>query len=180
VYARIIDSAAVALLLMSTNPQPAYAILWTLSGVTFNDGGTASGWFVTDSTGFIQSNYDITTTSTVAAPGFPGFPGFTYTPSSSFIVTASTNASTIDISAIPSDDPADHDIELVFAVPLDGTTDRAQLSKTPPGFETTNLESRGTTAGHAALTIAPEPATLTVLGAGLAALAVARKRREAA
>ena len=75
---------ALSLLLgfLLTVPAQATAINWTLSGVTFDDGGTASGIFSTDSaTGGLLS-YDITTT---AGSVLGGGHYFTGGPSASFV-----------------------------------------------------------------------------------------------
>jgi hypothetical protein len=51
-------------------PANASTIDWTLSGVTFDDGGTASGTFSTDSTSGSVTAFDITTTAGTSLPGF--------------------------------------------------------------------------------------------------------------
>jgi hypothetical protein len=48
----------------------ASTISWTLSGVTFGDGGTASGTFSTDSATGNLLSFDITTTVGTTLPGF--------------------------------------------------------------------------------------------------------------
>ena len=59
----VIGSVALAISVALSAPVQASIIDWTLEGVTFDDGGTASGTFSTDSsTGDIVS-YDITTTA---------------------------------------------------------------------------------------------------------------------
>jgi hypothetical protein len=60
-----IKSLALAVgLLLFALPLPSYAstILWTLDGVTFEDGGTASGTFTTDSTSGAVTSFNIVTT----------------------------------------------------------------------------------------------------------------------
>ncbi len=54
---------AVGLLLFAL-PLPSFAstIVWTLDGVTFEDGGTASGTFATDSTTGAVTSFNIVTT----------------------------------------------------------------------------------------------------------------------
>ncbi|MCP9222831.1 PEPxxWA-CTERM sorting domain-containing protein [Erythrobacter sp. LQ02-29] len=62
--------AATAAALLGTTSAHAAPIVWTLQGVTFTDGGTASGTFSTDSeTGSLLS-FDITTTAASALGGF--------------------------------------------------------------------------------------------------------------
>ena len=65
----LIGSVALAISIAASAPVLASVINWTLEGVTFDDGGTASGTFSTDlSTGDIVS-YDITTTTGTAVLG---------------------------------------------------------------------------------------------------------------
>src|SRR3954453_13212771 len=49
-----------ALVLMASTPIVAAPVLWTLSGVTFADGGTASGSFVYDATTNTYSAINVT------------------------------------------------------------------------------------------------------------------------
>jgi hypothetical protein len=59
----VIGSVALAISVALSAPVQASVIDWTLEGVTFDDGGTASGTFSIDtSTGDLVS-YDITTTA---------------------------------------------------------------------------------------------------------------------
>jgi hypothetical protein len=44
-------------------PAQATPVTWHLSGVTFNDGATASGWFVYDATSHVTGAFDISTTA---------------------------------------------------------------------------------------------------------------------
>src|ERR1700744_5805200 len=60
---RPVAIAGMIALAMSGAPRMAYAdVTWTLSGLTFADGGTAAGSFITDDAGPITS-FDITTTA---------------------------------------------------------------------------------------------------------------------
>ena len=59
----LVGSAALALLAAASAPGQAAVIDWTLEGVTFDDGGTASGTFSTDSSTGSLVSYDITTTA---------------------------------------------------------------------------------------------------------------------
>ncbi len=61
-----IKSLTLALgLLLFALPLPSFAstIIWTLSGVTFDDGGAASGTFTTDSTTGLVTSFNIVTTA---------------------------------------------------------------------------------------------------------------------
>ena len=70
--------------LVLTLSTPAHAILWTLSGVTFDDGGTASGSFDYDADTNTLSSINIVTTAggtlagaifTFQHPGIPAAQG---------------------------------------------------------------------------------------------------------
>jgi hypothetical protein len=78
----------------TTNATSASIIDWTLSGVTFGDGGTASGTFATYSGNGGLAAYDITTTqgSTLAGAIYDqGTSGETYLGSNSFILALYSN-----------------------------------------------------------------------------------------
>lgn len=65
----VVGSVALAISVALSAPVQASVIDWTLEGVTFDDGGTASGTFSVDtSTGDLVS-YDITTTAGSALGG---------------------------------------------------------------------------------------------------------------
>jgi len=55
--------------LLASLTAHAALVEWTLSGVTFTDGGTASGSFVYDATTQTETQFDITTTAGSALPG---------------------------------------------------------------------------------------------------------------
>lgn len=59
---RVAACAALVSAAFSVLPASASTINWTLSGVAFDDSGTASGWFTTDSTSGDVVTYDVTTT----------------------------------------------------------------------------------------------------------------------
>jgi hypothetical protein len=91
----VIGSVALAISVALSAPVQASIIDWTLEGVTFDDGGTASGTFSIDtSTGHLVS-YDITTTAgstlggTVYDPSTAPFVGYSdYGPNSFLLITA--------------------------------------------------------------------------------------------
>jgi hypothetical protein len=73
-----IKSLALAVgLLLFALPLPSFAstIVWTLSGVTFDDGGTASGTFATDSTTGAVTSFNIVTTGGTILDGTTYVPG---------------------------------------------------------------------------------------------------------
>jgi hypothetical protein len=90
-------------------PRPANALTidWTLSGVTFDDGGTATGTFATD--GGLLTSFNLTTT-----PG-SALPGTVYNNSTAFIDTGFLSPS--DFGVILNSNPFD-ELYLLFASPL--------------------------------------------------------------
>ena len=72
-------SAALASFIAAV-PAQAATLNWTLSGVTFNDGGTASGTFSTDSTTGGVLSFNVATTA-----GAIQTTGFTYDAATSFL-----------------------------------------------------------------------------------------------
>ena len=132
-------------------------IQWTLSGVTFDDGGTASGIFSTDSiTGGLLS-YDLTTTSGTTRAGFhydtsdSTFYGDNVFADNSFLITAN--------------EPFAHPyLNLAFQNALTGHGVDALV--TDVSYECDNCGAgRMVTAGVA--TAVPEPETYGMLLAGL-------------
>ena len=75
----VIFAATVVGFLVTAAPAVAIPVSWTLSGVTFDDGGTASGSFVYDADSDVFSAWSISTVGgSVAA-----LPTFTYDPTTS-------------------------------------------------------------------------------------------------
>jgi hypothetical protein len=151
-------------------------ITWNLTGVTFDDGGTASGSFNYNAVTNTFSSIDITTTVGSA------FGGATYTtlsgafPGSSTSTSLFLGASSGSFTGLPL-------FLLLFDAPLinsggtvtdplttgldfgggEGTCDNADCSS--------STEARFITGGAATSTVvAPEPSALSLLGVGLAAL----------
>jgi hypothetical protein len=171
---------AVGLLLFAL-PLPSFAstILWTLDGVTFEDGGTASGTFATDSTTGAVTSFNIVTT-TVGS-----FAGTTYDSStySAFDNFFSPNSFAIAAGTLPY-------INLAFLNALNsaGTNPLLVSSQLPPeevAFECgDNIceASRFASAGSAigVVEAIPEPSTwaMLILGfAGLGFLSYRRRKR---
>jgi hypothetical protein len=146
------------------------AIDWTLSGVTFDDGGTASGSFVTDSSGNITS---LTITSTLGTT----LPGYVYAIPPDGLFQPSyypQNANSFLVINVPL-----YYLNLAFDAPLSvpGTD---PISTGALTYECDDcVDVRFVTGGQAIGTAvpAPEPMTLLVLGSGLAGMAAARRRR---
>jgi PEP-CTERM motif len=168
----------------------ALPIQWTLSGVTFGDGATATGSFIFDADTESLSDFDVTTTRTPEHDCGPGcililptdLPGHHYLdldglfppyPASGFAV--------IDPPSPVTGWTGDLFLALAFASPLSNAGGSRTLLRVSgegpcldPGCVTGNYE-RFVTSGSVVGTAVPEPATLALLGTGLAA--VIRRRR---
>ena len=72
-----IESVALAVGLLFSFPLPSFAstIVWTLDGVTFEDGGTASGTFAVESTTGAVTSFNISTTAGTILDGATYAPG---------------------------------------------------------------------------------------------------------
>lgn len=162
----VIGSAALAISVAVSAPVQASVIDWTLEGVTFDDGGTASGTFSIDSsTGHLVS-YDITTTAgstlgrTVYDPSTAPFVGYgNYGPNSFLLLTVSGATY----------------ITLEFLNPLtsggiDPIVTGYDFVTNTGSYECNNCAPfRVVTAGEAASSPVPEPSTWAMMLVGFAA-----------
>jgi hypothetical protein len=159
-------AAAAFALLTALAPVKAHAgiVDWTLSGVTFNDGGTASGTFVTDgATGKVQS-WDIATAGGLLTPEtydsvFPG-PFFGGSQTRGFVVFAN--------------DGSGQKLELTGSSPLVATNSLSVL-RTTNSLETDGATTRNVSVGDVVVD-APEPMSMALLGVGLIGLAICHRR----
>ena len=97
--ARLLAAAALALALGAVEARADH--VFTLSGVTFDDGGTATGTFTTNDTLSSLVNYDITTSGGTLT-------GFEYTPG------ATTSFSSLPAILVLETASLDHLIQLTF------------------------------------------------------------------
>ena len=74
-----LSALLLAAILLVPGPVQAVPVLWTLSGGTFEDGGTLSGFFIFDVDTSIASDWSLAVTGGNTA----NFPPVTYTPSNS-------------------------------------------------------------------------------------------------
>jgi len=171
-------------------------ILWTLSGVTFGDGSTASGSFLYDSDTQGLTSFDVITTPTShdCGPGFPpgcqvftpnDLPGHHYLDLTGFFPPYPANGFAVADPPSGGSYAGNPFIGFAFASSLSNAGGSiALLTVSGEGFcldAGCNLASykRFVTAGSVVGTPAPvpEPATFALLGTGLAAV-IRRRRHE--
>jgi hypothetical protein len=164
-------ATAAALFAGSAHAAP---VLWTLTGVTFDDGATASGSFTYDASTNTYSGWSVSITAGT-------FPAITYD-----TVTSELNAANEDADGVIF---VIHDflhyVNLNFDTALTdaGGTSALSLGTSFGGFDTTSYECnncstyRWVTAGAVTTGTVPEPATLLLVGTLLAGGALTRRRR---
>jgi hypothetical protein len=159
-----------ALLLASAKAQAA-PVFWTLDGVTFADGATASGSFVFDADTLVYSDIDVTTTDGPVLSGTSyEFEHTTFPTAATRLIVADSLPLAIGV----------HAMNLTFADALTNAGGVVALS----GFGIEGLCTsafcggvdpfRNVAAGSVRGTPVPEPAAIVLLAAGLCAL---RSRR---
>lgn len=174
---KILSQAAFCLAAFSVSVANAAPINWTLQGALFGDGGAASGWFSVESTTGNVLSWDITTTAGLTLQGFH------YDTLSSSLFGQNYWGENPNSFLLARIDP--------FAIPYMNLS--FDNSWTAPGtinidtsvllagsWECNNCSpARYFTAGAATSESVPEPASLALLGLGLAGLAAARRRKTA-
>jgi hypothetical protein len=171
---------AVATMFALALPANASIINWTLSGVTFDDGGTASGTFATDSTTGDVTAFDITTTAGTTLNGS------VYDVSTSFLY--ANNFFTANSFLLATTTPfATPYLELAFANPLTSTGVDALIpgdvaNTTIGSWECNNCSPFRNVVSGEAVSGVPEPSTwaMMILGfAGIGFMAYRRKSKPA-
>jgi hypothetical protein len=172
-----VAALCVVSLLSASSAQAAFTT-WTLNGIEFNDGGTASGSFTYD-----PASPEKVGTFDIHVNG-GSFPAFEYTPANSTVANLGSSQIAFTSPVIgPNPIVDDHRaIDLVFpnftdlpATPAPGTT--FALIGASDGWPTTNRFG-GATVGNPGELIAsiPEPSSSAVMLSGVAVLLCLRRR----
>lgn len=167
--------AVFALFVLFCVPSIASAdgIPWVLAGVTFDDGGTASGSFVYDAVTNTYSAINVTTTTGATLTGA------TYTSLSD--IAGSSNTGFLFGPNNSSDLTGASFLMWLFDAPLTNSGGIVQVSLPPPtdsieaictSLDCSTFSSRSITGGEVVGTAVatPEPATFSLVGMGLVAL----------
>ena len=159
---------ALLLLVLFCVPTSVFAdgITWTLSDVTFGDGGTASGSFVYDAPTNAFSSIDITTTSGSAFGGatYTALSGVFGSSGTGMLVGASGDLTNTDLLFLLFDAALTNSGGTVLLVGVgEGTCDNTDCSLSTLDRSITGGELVGTV-------VTPEASTLSLLSMALAAL----------
>jgi hypothetical protein len=172
---------ALALFVLFCVPSIASAdgITWGLSGVFFDDGGTASGSFVYDAITNTYSSINVTTTTGTTMAGA------TYS-TLSYLGTSSNTG--LLFGASSGDLTGTSLLFWLFNVPLTNSGGIVQLSTLPPNdsieafctsSDCSNFSTRSVTGGQVVSTVAtPEPPVISLLGMGLFVLLISAALRK--
>ncbi len=149
--------------------QASANIIYTFSGVTFDDGGTLTGTFTTNDAITALIDFDITTS---AGTGI----GFHYTPA-----TAGSSSTSLPAILVLSTATLDNILQVTFSGGLTATGAPILIGTADSFEQTTAPARRDITAGSVIVAgSVPEPATIGLLGMGvLGLLASIRRRRQA-
>ena len=155
------------LVLFLTAGQAPANIMYTFSGVTFSDGGTLAGTFITNDAITALIDFDITTSPGVGL-------GFHYTTGS--VGSGSTSLPAILVFSTAS---LDEILQVTFNGGLTALG-APILIGTFDSFEQAGTPRRDITAGSAIVdTVVPEPSTVALFGIGLlGVMGFARRRRK--
>ena len=136
--------AAAAVMLIATVlaiDLKAGPVLWTLSNVEFDDGGTASGTFMYDAITDTFSNYNIVTTAGSALGGAVYSDAYPFTPSDKAFIVVTTDASPAG-----GDVTGENVLYMVLASPMTNAGGTIMVLSDADGgfsFEATNVDNLG-------------------------------------
>lgn len=166
-YRALLIAATLGVTVGFASTARAFPSLLTLKDVTFSDGGTASGFFSFNVSGYLANPTSVTTTSGSVLPGT------SYDLSGPFF----KNATNLDLTipSPPASAAYQEGLNLIFALPLGSV----HVDPIVGGCEYTNFACSGpdfriVTGGFGVI---PEPTTLALLGGGLLVLGAARRGR---
>jgi len=160
---RILLCIGVALFLAAG--QASANIIYTFSGVTFDDGGTLSGTFTTDDAITTLVDFDVTTSPNTGI-------GFHYTTGS-----AGSPSTSLPFILVLSTASLDNILEVTFNGGLTAAGASILIGMND-SFEQTTAARRDITAGSVTVaTAVPEPSTLALFGLGVLGLVLAFRRR---
>ena len=158
--------SAFGLVLLLAAGQASANIIYTFSGVTFDDGGTLTGTFTTDDAITALLDYDITTSAGISI-------GYHYTPATS--ASGSTSLPFIIVLTAPLGDV----LQVTFNGGLTALGAPITIGTFDSFEQTTAPARRDITAGSVIVGSVPEPWTIGLLGIGVLGLLAARRRRQA-
>lgn len=160
--------SAVGLVLVLASGQVSANILYTFSGVTFDDGGTLNGTFTTNDAITALLDFNITTSAGVGI-------GFNYT-----TVTASSGSTSLPFILVLTDGTLDNILQVTFNGGLTALGAPITIGTNDSFEQTTAPARRDITAGNVIVgNVAPEPSTIGLLGIAVLGLLAARRRRRA-
>lgn len=145
--------------------QASANVIFTFSGVTFDDGGTLTGTFTTNDALNTLVDFDITTS---------GANGFHYTPGTS----DGTTSTSLPFILVANTPPLlDNIIQITFAGGLTATGAPITIGHFDSFEQETGDARRDITAGSVIVATVPEPSTIALFGLGVVGLAVYLRRR---
>jgi hypothetical protein len=160
----------VGMFLVLAASQASADILYTFSGVTFDDGGTLTGTFTTNDAITSLLDFDITTS---AGTGI----GFHYTPG-----TANSSSTSLPSILVLDTPTLDNILQVTFSGGLTALGASIMIGTFDSFEQTTAPARRDITAGSVVATTSavPEPSTIILLGIGGMGLLNLRPRRRRA